>query len=524
MTLQFLPSQLKRRVVTSPSAARIECHKVTPGGAELLLLLVCAAAPRIIGAIWLPNAFGDAYAYTEQIYYMQRAILAGTFSWSNLFGFWLPLYQVTCAGISALFGHPFYTPKLVSAVAGAGVCLLVFILTLELTQNRRLSLICFAIVALNPYHILYSSSAMTDVPHAFTILMCVYCCIQQRWFLASVFGLFAGLMRIESWTLIALIPILQLLRDRKFGIFPILTLLAGPLLWLYVSWIAGGSPWRYFEIRNDYIVQTMSANPSLGVFTPGRLGADLVRLVYTCNLAIMAACCGCLLLNRNRRNLIKTLDFSPSPAAIILLLFFAHLVFLFLAYFTGNQPEIWPRYGLIFFVLGLPILASYFSRLPATRFRFSFPAVVMSFGLQFCIQLVDVTRITLKNDPNQLAAEFLGDQRLADSALKIYCEDGAIRVLSGIPLEEFIDQYNSPADTEAFLKSLKDQGVRFLVYKNLPDSRLDKLMKKIRAGRSGITLEEVVPRPRKKSKETIVVYRVHGNEVAAKHPRSSNQR
>lgn len=58
---------------------------------------------------------------------MRRAMLSGTFSLSNLFGFWLPLHQFGCAAVSALVGSPFYVPKLVSAFAGAGVCLLVAI-------------------------------------------------------------------------------------------------------------------------------------------------------------------------------------------------------------------------------------------------------------------------------------------------------------------------------------------------------------------------------------------------------------
>src|ERR1044072_7203749 len=87
---------------------------------DLLLLFLIATIPRLVGAGWLPNAFGDAYAYTEQIYYLRRAMLNGSFSLSSLFGFWLPLYQLICAGISALAGSPFYVPKLVSAFCGGG--------------------------------------------------------------------------------------------------------------------------------------------------------------------------------------------------------------------------------------------------------------------------------------------------------------------------------------------------------------------------------------------------------------------
>ena len=143
------------------------------------------------------------------------------------------------------------------------------------------------------------------------------------------------------------------------------------------------------------------------------------------------------------------------------------------------------------------------------------------FALQFCIQLIDVTRITVKSDPNRIAAEFIEDEHLADGSTKIYCEDGAIRVLSGIPLEEFKDQYNSPADTESFLRSLRENQVRLLVYKDLPGSRLGRIIRQIKSGtfnsrHSGITLEEVTVKPRKKPSDSIVLYRVHANEVASK--------
>jgi hypothetical protein len=92
--------------------AHIRCMSTTkPAKSQLFLLLILSAIPRILGAFWLPNAFGDAYAYTEQVYYMRRALLMGTFSQSNLFGFWLPLYQLICALVSALLGSPSMFPK-----------------------------------------------------------------------------------------------------------------------------------------------------------------------------------------------------------------------------------------------------------------------------------------------------------------------------------------------------------------------------------------------------------------------------
>ena len=106
-----------------------------------------------------------------------------------------------------------------------------------------------------------------------------------------------------------------------------------------------------------------------------------------------------------------------------------------------------------------------------------------------------------------------------DPSLNVYCEDGAIRVLSGIPLEDFRDQYNSPVTAEAFLRSLRDNQIRILVYKDLPGSRLKEIIRQMKAGRldvrrNGITLEEITARPRQKTGEAVVIYRVHSDAVA----------
>ena len=539
----------------------------------LFLLFIVSLALRLVGALWLPNAFGDAYAYTEQIYYLRRALTNGTFSVSNLFGFWLPLYQFVCAGISAITGSPFYVPKLVSAAAGAGACLLVALITFDLTRSKYLSLGAGWILALNPYHIFYSSSAMTDVPHGFLILLCAYCCIRDRWLLASLCALAAGLIRIESWTLIPMIPLASLLGRqesaanstgpfsywRPFGARRLvisavagLVLISGPLFWLYVSWKATGSFFNYFQIRNNYIVETLNTNPWLASFSPPRVGFDLLRLTYTSNPVLLAGAVALVLIVLNGKEgspraraalstkaLIALRKLLATDSAVLLALFFSHLAFLLLAYVTNNQPEIWPRYGLIFFTLGLPLLASLanitgFSWARDYHYRI-FSALTLKpgaiiytiaglFSIQFCAQLVDVTRMTVKPDPNLIAAEYLGDQRRVDQSTRIYCEDGAIRVLSGIPLEEFRDQYNSSAtNDEVFLKRLRDNQVRFLVYKDLPGSRLKELITRIRAGtqNKGITLEEINPKPRQKVKDVVVVYRIHDSEVAKAETKSA---
>jgi len=206
----------------------------------------------------------------------------------------------------------------------------------------------------------------------------------------------AGLIRIESWALIPLIPLAQFLSQPSnlsektiHGrsvwtrvLTPValgLLLAAGPLFWILVSWKATGNIWQYFEIRNTYIVETLASSPWLAHFSIARISFDLLRLVYTANPLVMYLCIGLLIVSLTRNNGIRDLNISQmcqerlrnlltTPSGVLLSFFFLHLAFLLAAYFTSNQPEIWPRYGLIFFALGLPLSAARFANLTLASF------------------------------------------------------------------------------------------------------------------------------------------------------------
>src|SRR5580765_7957814 len=134
------------------------------------LLVVVAAIPRILGAFFLPNAFGDAYVYIRDIGTLSTKLANGTLRLTDLFGFWLPLYQLISAAINIFVKNGFYSGKIVSACFGIGVCLFIYAVTWQLTVNRRAAMLMFLVIAINPLHIFYSASAMTDVPHAFFVL------------------------------------------------------------------------------------------------------------------------------------------------------------------------------------------------------------------------------------------------------------------------------------------------------------------------------------------------------------------
>src|ERR1700687_5938813 len=78
----------------------IEMRTTTNSRALWPTLVLVSGIPRIAGAFALPNAFGDAYVYIRDIGMMSTKLSAGTFTLTDFYGFWLPLFQFTCAAIN----------------------------------------------------------------------------------------------------------------------------------------------------------------------------------------------------------------------------------------------------------------------------------------------------------------------------------------------------------------------------------------------------------------------------------------
>src|SRR5712692_3546196 len=94
----------------------------------LALLTLVAGVPRIVGALFIhKEPFGDAYCYIEQATMLRGKIVGGYLAIENLYGFWLPLYQVFCSLVAVPINKPVYVSRLVAAVAGTGVCVLVYV-------------------------------------------------------------------------------------------------------------------------------------------------------------------------------------------------------------------------------------------------------------------------------------------------------------------------------------------------------------------------------------------------------------
>lgn len=441
---------------------------------SVLLVLLAAAVPRTVAALLMRREpFGDAYCYIESMMADRAALVSGNFSISNLFGFWLPLYQFFCSLISLVVNQPVYVGRFVSVIAGTGVCLLVYFCSRMLTSNQQLSLIAALAIALNPFHLQYSAAAMTDIPHAVMVMACLYFLLTERWTLAACAGATACMIRLDSWMLVALVPAIQLVRRRKLPILSILILASAPAFWLFICRWTTGDPLASFHAHDDYVLVRLAAHPELNSITLARTWLDANRLAYSANLAVIAGCFAAVwLLARRWREWPKWIAPGESPQAAnlltCLLFFFGYVGFVTMAYLTKQQSDIWNRYGLLSFAIGLPILAysvqqvSGSSSVPAKAALLI--AIVAGF-VQFNTQAVDLARFIWTPDRSQTIASYLHKEYTADRSIRIFCDHPEVRIASGIPREQFYDSFqgSTPKDRKAFLEFLRANEIKFLV-------------------------------------------------------------
>jgi len=438
-------------------------------------LLIVSALPRILGAFFLPNAFGDAYVYIRDIGSLSTKISTGSFRLSDLFGFWLPLYQLISAAVNLIVRNGFYSGKIVSALFGAGSCLFVYFITLELTKNLKAAWLIFLLLSLNPLHISYSASAMTDVPHGFFVLGALYFVLKKKWMAAAIFAVLAGLTRVESWMFIALIPLLQLLRERRISSLPVFIMLVSPLFWFYISWKTTGNWLACFQQRQQYLNWLLKMNPAIASFSAANILRDGATLLVSTDIAVMAACfiAACVvargLLRVQRMKLPDELQLILPP----LVVFFAFLGLLMIAYLTHQQPIIFPRYGLILFTIGLPVLAWTFLKITEKHTAWArrvLICIIVICSLDASIELVGTVGTVNQYRAQRRVADYLHDHFDQNSNTRIFCDEGTVQALSGIPSERFLTSAAAPKSQAEFFKFVSEKEITYLVFIKRSDS------------------------------------------------------
>ena len=61
-------------------------------------------------------------------------------------------------------------------------------------------------------------------------------------------------------------------------------------------------------------------------------------------------------------------------------------------------------------------------------------------------------------------ANYLRANYNLNSGTKIFCDEGTVRVLSGIPEDRFVTSADAPTDRDPFLSFLAQQRIQYLVF------------------------------------------------------------
>jgi hypothetical protein len=483
-------------------------------------LILVSGIPRIAGAFFLPNAFGDAYVYIRDIGTMSTKLSHGTFALTDLYGFWLPLYQFISAAVNVFIRNGFYSGKIVSALFGIGSCLLVYSITLRLTANRKAALMGFALIALNPLHITYSASAMTDVPHAFFVLASLYFVLQRGWVLAAVFAALAGLTRVESWMFIAVIPAIQLLRERRISITAPLILLIPPVFWFYISWRATGNWLACFIQRQYYHDWLLAMNPALARFSLASVLRDSAILIVSTNIAVLISAFVAAWFAFRRRYLSFTRPGLPEKWRMIrvpVVFFFAFFSLLVTAYLTHQQPMIFPRYGLLLFSIGIPILMWTLLRLARQnpqRARLILVSVIVLCVFDASVELVGSVGSLNQTSAQRAVADYLHTHVDNNANGFIFSDEGTVSVMSGIPEEVFLTSSYAPRDRAGFLSFLQEKHVKYLIFVNKGDSTPARLFPELQTGTRTEIFDPVMHSSSRFLRMDIWLYRVNNGAVA----------
>ena len=470
---------------------------------NLILLALTAGVPRIVGALFIhKEPFGDAYCYIEQATMMRGKIVTGYLAIENLYGFWLPLYQFFCSIVAVPFNHPVYVSRLVAALAGTGVCVLVYVFSYVLTSSQRISLAAFLAIAFNPFHVEYSFSAMTDIPHALLVMLCLYFVITDRWKLAALMGAAACLIRLESWMLILVVPAIQIMRRRTWPVLTALILSAGPAIWFFICWKTTGDPLASFHAHNQYMAARLVAHPEFARLTLDRLWSDANRIAYSMNIAVLVGCLAALwfVFREWRKGARERKAFQFTNPMVCLAFFFAYLSFILFAYLTKNNTDIWPRYGLILFSLGLPVLAYAAQQIFRGRAALAQAALIVALLIGFVqlkTQVEDLARFVTQKTRPETIANYLKQEYDADPSIRVFCDSPEVRVMSGIPGDHFYHSFfdGVPKDREGFVGFLRTKGIKFLMIPEEDEtSTPSQLFPPGRVRDTGV-FEDVIPPP-----------------------------
>jgi 4-amino-4-deoxy-L-arabinose transferase-like glycosyltransferase len=258
--------------------------------------LLLAFALRLAWMVWVRDMPGKAMADPAFYDAAARALAAGK-GYLHLGGQptaeWPPGYPLLLAGIYKVFGHSIALVKLVNALAGAGTCLLAYLIARR-TFNAAVGFAAALVLALFPSQIFWSTLVMTEVLSAFLVALLIYVVItftldSISWRRVLLVGLLLGVMSlIRGETVLLFVPLAvvwavahrSIRRGLGYGLLACVTTALVIFPWAVRNWISLGYPVPISTGSADNLLAGHwdGAN-GMGSFTPGlEVSADYAAL------------------------------------------------------------------------------------------------------------------------------------------------------------------------------------------------------------------------------------------------------
>lgn len=476
----FPPATPASVVVRSVASVGSRDAKATPsvGFSIWIALWLLALATRLWAAFYLPNAEQDGYSDAETIARLSAALAGGQFRLADLYGFWLPLFQLVAAVPNIWLNDALLAGKILSALCAAATCVLVFAIAYRLTHRLLLSCVVFGLVLLNPLHLLYSAACMTDVPFGCLTLASLWCLLKDRWLAAALCAALAGGVRVEAWALIPLLPLLQFIRQRRVSPLVCVLLVLPPVAWLLVSQMARGDWFAFFADRALYHAHYLEFHPSRYGFAPVDVRGDVDYFLLGANqIVFFASVIAAVVLFIQRWRY-----WRASWACVVTASYLFSIVGLLVAaYVTKRQPVWLPRYGLFALVLGLPLMAWLMQQVmekakPVWLGWLGAGAIVLACLSATKPQLPIIPKVMQDYQVHSLVADALvADlEKSNDQETRCLSDDMAVRVLSRLAPGRFLGSQDAPRDAwksvALFETYLRDQRVGYVVFMATEDS------------------------------------------------------
>ncbi|GEM_PF-2180967 len=450
---------------------------------HFLVLFSLIALSRILAAIFIPNAVWDSFEYIEKINFLRTELQNGTFNLGDMFGLWVPFYQFFCAFIEFVFSTSasgtIFVPKLITALFGITASLLIVKITLDITKNEWSGLIAGTVVLIHPTLLVYSATALTDIPYSAIILATLIALMNKRWYLASFFIAIASLTRTDGWVLIPLVTMLvyylqteaQLKVEAALAKKPDQTkevprgfytaiicfgiMFSGIILWFLISKDYGGNILYFFKYRNEYIEKRSAYFAATLAITPKNIVRNFNSLFISMYpfliVIIIAAVFNSFTAKWNIKSILtyvknerKSVIFLPS------LLFGYMAMYYVMVYFARQQNEFFVRYGITMLSIAIPIGIYLMNKfLALTKLAYVLLAIVTVVGVWSMVSLVNEELKFRWSMPwNDRVSNFITKYANEHPNNLIYCDNPIVRVNSKLPANRFVmsSQLNSYID------------------------------------------------------------------------------